>query len=124
MPEHRFQMLLALRQKYRVFLLSNINDLHLTWITAYLHEQYGITDFEQRYFDGVYYSHFVRMRKPDREIYEFMLADADLKPEESVFFDDLVPNIEMARACGISGIVHDPKIDITVEVKRLGLLHE
>ncbi|MBK8557145.1 MAG: hypothetical protein IPL65_15860 [Lewinellaceae bacterium] len=85
MPKARFDMLLALRQRYRVFLLSNINAIHEQWIAEYMETHHGIHDFEQRYFDGVYYSHLIRMRKPDAEIYSYMLADADILPEASIF---------------------------------------
>ena len=85
MQKERFDMLLKLRTSYRVFLLSNINDLHLNWIQEYMRETHEIHDFERRFFDGVYYSHFVRMRKPNQDIYSFMLDDADMKPEESIF---------------------------------------
>lgn len=106
MPPHRFEMLLRLRERYKVFLLSNINDLHATWIEDYLVREHGIGDFHGHYFDGVYYSHWIRLRKPDREIYEYVLADAELIPEETVFFDDLEVNIEAARQAGIRGILH------------------
>ncbi|GAB4491406.1 MAG: HAD family phosphatase [Saprospiraceae bacterium] len=106
MPSHRFEMLLRLRERYKVFLLSNINELHASWIDAYMLREHGIGDFHARYFDGVYYSHWIRLRKPDREIYEYVLADAELIPEETVFFDDLEINIEAARKVGIRGILH------------------
>jgi putative hydrolase of the HAD superfamily len=106
MPATRFDMLLRLRGRYKVFLLSNINDLHERWIAAYMEREHGISDFEHRYFDGVYYSHLIRLRKPDREIYEYVLADAELVPEETVFFDDLEANVEAAKKLGIQGVLH------------------
>jgi len=112
MPRARFEMLLRLRQHYKVFLLSNINDLHATWIDAYMVREHGIEDFQARYFDGVYYSHLIRLRKPDREIYEYVLADAELVPEETVFFDDMEVNVAAARELGIQGILHPPGREI------------
>lgn len=106
MPKARFEMLLQLRQRYKVFLLSNINDLHASWIDDYMVREHGIGDFHARYFDGVYYSHLIRLRKPDREAYEYVLADAELIPEETVFFDDMEINVEAARELGIRGILH------------------
>lgn len=122
MPPHRFEMLLELRKRYRVFLLSNINEMHLDWITAYMQREYQITDFEQRHFEAVYYSHLIRLRKPDASIYEYVLADADLKPEETVFFDDLPENIAAADALGIRGQWHDPQREIKEHLTTLGLL--
>ncbi|MCK6693201.1 MAG: HAD family phosphatase, partial [Thermoanaerobaculia bacterium] len=97
MPAERFDMLLRLRRHYNVFLLSNINELHAAWIDDYLLREHGISDFQSRYFDGVYYSHLIRLRKPDREIYEYVLADAEILPGETLFIDDLEENVNAAR---------------------------
>lgn len=112
MPRERFDLLLALRQRYSVFLLSNINDLHANWIDGYMAREHGLSDFQSRYFDAVYYSHLVRLRKPDRDIYEYVLADAELLPGETVFIDDLEPNVAAAQAVGIRGILKTPEVDI------------
>jgi putative hydrolase of the HAD superfamily len=106
MPKERFELLLSLKNRYKVFLLSNINDLHATWIDEYLVREHGIHDFKDRYFDGVYYSHLVRLRKPDLQIYEYMLEDAKINPEESIFIDDLLPNIQAAEKVRIQGLLH------------------
>jgi glucose-1-phosphatase len=118
MPRHRFDMLLRLRQQYKVFLLSNINDLHERWIAEYMPRAHGIQDYESRYFDGVYFSHLIRLRKPDTAIYEYMLADAELLPEECVFFDDLPENIAAAKAIGIQGFLHPVGSEIEEHVAR------
>jgi glucose-1-phosphatase len=120
MPTHRFEMLLQLRKQSKVYLLSNINDLHLRWITDYMAREHNITDFEQSYFDGVYYSHLVRMRKPNADIYEYLLADTNAIPEECIFFDDLPENIAASQALGIVGHWHDPQRDIKEHVEALG----
>jgi glucose-1-phosphatase len=90
MPAHRFELLLRLRQHYNVFLLSNINELHAEWIDAHMLREHGLPDFRV-YFDGVYYSHLIRLRKPNREIYEYAAADAELNPTETVFLMILWP---------------------------------
>ena len=119
MPAPRLDMLLELRRRYQVFLLSNINEMHERWIADYMLRSHGITDFEARFFDGVYYSHLVRLRKPQPEIYEYMLADAELNPAETIFFDDLPENIEAARALGIHGVVKPPEVEIRDVVREL-----
>lgn len=119
MPKARFDMLLRLRERYNVFLLSNINELHADWIDAYMLREHGIADFRERYFDGVYYSHLIRLRKPDRDIYEYVLADAELNAAECVFFDDLEPNIKAANTVGIRGILHPPGREIIEVVDSL-----
>ena len=123
MPSQRFEMLLQLRQRYNVFLISNINDLHERWIADYMAREHNIHDFEATYFDGVYYSHLIRLRKPNREIYEYVLADAELVPEECVFFDDMEINVEAARQVGIQGILHPVGSDIGERCRELGFLN-
>jgi putative hydrolase of the HAD superfamily len=122
MPRHRFDFLLRLRQHYQVFLLSNINELHERWIAAYMDREHNIHDFEARYFDGVYYSHFIRLRKPDQDIYEYVLADAELMPGETLFFDDLPINVEAARQVGIHGVLHEVGTDIEERCISMGLI--
>ncbi len=112
MPQERFELLTRLRERYNVFLLSNINDLHARWVDDYMLRKHGIEDFQIRFFDGVYYSHLIRLRKPDREIYEYVLADAELAAEETVFFDDMEENVAAAQALGIRGILKRPEEDI------------
>ena len=117
MPAPRFEMLLRPRQHYKVFLLSNINELHERWIADYMVREHSIRDYKSRYFDGVYSSHLIRMRKPDCNIYEYVLADAELAPEETVFFDDLEINVEAAKQVGIHGVWHKPGSDIVARMQ-------
>jgi putative hydrolase of the HAD superfamily len=113
MPRHRFELLLRLRERYKVFLLSNINDLHASWIDDYMVREHGIGDFHARYFDGVYYSHLIRLRKPDHEVFEYVLADAELAATETIFFDDMEANVAAAKEVGIRGILHPAGREIT-----------
>jgi putative hydrolase of the HAD superfamily len=122
MPGHRFEMLLQLRKRYKVFLLSNINDLHERWILDYMQREHGLTDYESRFFDGVYFSHLIRLRKPTRESFEYVLADAEILPEQTVFFDDLPDNVEAAKKLGIQGVWHEPGTEIATRLVQMGLL--
>lgn len=119
MPRHRFELLQQLRQQYKVFLLSNINALHERWIADYMVREHGIDDYESQYFDGVYFSHLIRLRKPDRAIYEYVLADAEILASESIFFDDLPANIEAAQQVGIQGFLHPAGTEIAEHVARV-----
>lgn len=120
-PE-KFALLEKLRKLYRVYLLSNTNELHLEWVHEDLKKHHGIADFETRFFDKVYYSHEIHLRKPDAEIYNFVTQDARLEPLETIFIDDLKPNIEAARLAGWNTYHHNPKDDIAgVMASILGL---
>lgn len=122
MPQHRFEMLQRLRRQYKVFLLSNINDLHERWIYDYMVREHGFHHYERLHFDGVYFSHLIRLRKPTSEIFEYVLADAELQPEQTVFFDDLPENVEAARLVGIQAVWHEPGTEIEERLVEMGLL--
>lgn len=101
MPEYRVDFLEELRNKgqYRLFLLSNTNSLHMEKVL----ENCGDALFNRfrGLFDQFYLSHEIGLRKPDREIYEFVLTQNDLHPEESLFIDDLEENTRGAEVLGI-----------------------
>ena len=122
MPRHRFELLLRLRQRHKVFLLSNINELHERWIADYMLREHGFTDYERLHFDGVYFSHLIRLRKPTREAFEYVLADAEILAAETVFFDDLPENVAAAEQVGIQGVWHEPGTEIGERLLKMGYL--
>lgn len=107
-PKQHFDLLRALRSRRNVFLLSNINDLHARWIDAYMLRVFDEPDYRSVYFDGSYYSHLIRMRKPDPQAFEYVLADADIRAEETLFIDDVLENVEGAKTVGIVGLWKGP----------------
>jgi putative hydrolase of the HAD superfamily len=117
-PLERLEMLERLKQKYQVFLLSNTNNSHLYYVHGYLKTIYGIENFEDRFFHRPYYSHLIGMRKPDRAIYDFVLKDAQLKPSETMFFDDMLVNIKAAQSVGIQAVLHPAGADIVQVLKN------
>ena len=90
-----FEYLKSVKDKYRLFLLSNTNVIHKRAVDVLFNK--GHLD---DYFEKAYYSHLVGMRKPNEDIFEFVLGDAGIKPEETLFIDDLYPNIETAKKMG------------------------
>ena len=86
--------------RFRTFLLSNTNALHKELYTSILKEQYSIAGLEDL-FEKAYFSHEIYMRKPDAEIYHYVLKDAGMNPEETLFIDDSEPNINTASSLGM-----------------------
>jgi len=78
--------------QFPLYLLSNTNDIH----RDYFLRQYPFF----RHFKGGTYSDTARASKPGREIYEIACREHGLTPAETFFIDDLLPNIEAARALG------------------------
>jgi putative hydrolase of the HAD superfamily len=98
-PKERIELLKELKPKYKTFLLSNTNAIHLDHFTGMVYKDYGLA--LDPLFHKAYYSHLVKMRKPDPAIYEFVLRDNGLKGEETIFLDDNLPNLKGAASVGI-----------------------
>lgn len=96
----RIELLELLKTKYRTFLLSNSNIIHYKHYLAQLQDEYGYQDFSEL-FERAYFSHDLGMKKPDYEIYDFVLSENNLKPNETLFIDDSKANIEAAEKLGI-----------------------
>jgi len=85
---------------YKIYLLSNFPKR--------LFEKEANQKFDFiRYTDGKVISSFVKLIKPDRAIYEYLLNTYSLKAEECVFVDDRPQNVEVARALGMKGIIFE-----------------
>jgi epoxide hydrolase-like predicted phosphatase len=99
-PPGRIEQLKELKGRYRTFLLSNTNSIHVKCFSAELFKAHGLSSLDDL-FEKVYYSHVLNMRKPDPEIYRHVLAENNLKASETLFLDDNAKNIEGARSVGI-----------------------
>lgn len=100
-PEKRLKFIqeLAKNKKYRLFLLSNTNDLHISWIQ----NDWGIELYTafKNCFEQFYLSHELRLRKPNKDIYNFVLEANHLIAEETLFIDDTKENTIAAKSLGI-----------------------
>ncbi len=115
LPGERLELLKKLRSTHRCFLLSNTNEIHMMAIHAYLHDTFGISDLSA-YFEKVYLSFEINMRKPDAEIFEFVLKENNLDPAETIFIDDSAQHVESAIKLGITGYLLDVKTESIVDV--------
>jgi putative hydrolase of the HAD superfamily len=100
-PQRRLDFLIDLAEskKYRLFLLSNTNDLHIKWVQNSLGNKF-YNEFKNC-FEQFYLSHEINFRKPDSEIYEFVLNENNLIADETLFVDDLPENTDSANTLGI-----------------------
>ena len=99
-PAERIELLKELKKKYRTFLLSNTNAIHLDCFTNIVKKAHGLESLDPL-FHKAYYSHLMGMRKPDAEIYEYVLKENGLKAEETIFLDDNLANLKGAASVGI-----------------------
>ena len=94
-PAHRLDMLKKLSRDRRIFLISNTNAIHYDALNASFVDVYGHKLGD--YFEKDYYSHILGMRKPNREVFEYITNECEIKPEETIFIDDSLQHIEGAR---------------------------
>ena len=99
-PENRLEFIktLAQEKKFNLILLSNTNDLHIKWIKE------NVSFFKEfaSCFDAFYLSHEINLRKPNTDIYEFVLQENKLIANECLFIDDTKDNTDTASTLGIN----------------------
>ena len=98
-PREKLELILDLRSKYMVYLLSNTNSIHWDYVckNAFNYRGFRMDD----YFEETFLSFEMHMAKPDKAIFEKMLQDANLLPEETLFIDDSEANCKAAEEVGI-----------------------
>ncbi len=103
LPAERWNLLESIRHTYRTFLLSNTNAIHLKYYFNYLQGIYGTFGY-LHLFEKAYFSHEIHMRKPNADIFEYVVTDSGIKPGETLFIDDFIENIETAGKLGFQTI--------------------
>lgn len=98
-PREKLDLLLDLRGRYMVYLLSNTNQIHWDYACEQMfsHRGFRIND----YFEDTFLSFEMHKAKPDHTIYEQMMKEANILPEETFFIDDSEANCKAASALGI-----------------------
>ena len=98
-PIYRLEFLEELSKNYTLFLLSNTDSIHIN----HFKEKVGEAFYNRFYncFKKVYFSYDLGMRKPDIEIYNFVINENNLIPEKTLFVDDNFDNIEGAKKTGL-----------------------
>jgi FMN phosphatase YigB (HAD superfamily) len=97
-PLYRLEFLQMLSKKYRLFLLSNTDAIHIETFE----QKSGISFYSDFYqcFEKVYFSFEVKMRKPNPEIFNHLLNNHELNPKRTLFIDDKKENTDAALALG------------------------
>lgn len=98
-PLYRLEFLQRLGMKYRLFLLSNTDEIH---INKFEHKV-GITFAREFYqcFEKVYFSFEIGMRKPQPEVFNYIIKKHDLSMKRTLFIDDKKENTDIAQSLGM-----------------------
>ena len=97
------EYLKGLQGRYRLFLLSNTNQIHLEAFREIYFRQYGNHGFDA-HFEKTWYSHEIGLRKPNVQCYLEVLGQKALHPGETLFIDDTLINIHGAQKAGLHTI--------------------
>ena len=101
--------LLLGKEKETVKLLSVLSQSYSTWLLSNTNPKHIQDEIEKKYLfpslvDGAIYSFDTRYRKPEKNIYNFLLKKSKSQPDQCVFIDDLIENVETARLVGMHAI--------------------
>lgn len=100
-PSEKLTMLTRLKKQFTTLILSNTNSIHLSYINEVILKGQSL----DAYVHHAHYSHRLGMRKPEREIFEYVLNAHSLIPDQTFFMDDNVDNINAAKALGLSAML-------------------
>ena len=109
-PVERLRLLRELKQHFKVMLLSNTNSIMFDTKIADCFAQEGLS--VSHYFDDIFLSYRLKACKPHAEIFEKVIAQAQIIPEETLFFDDSQQNLDTAAALGFKTYLVTPDRDI------------
>lgn len=105
------------REGYKLYVLSNTNPYVMGWACSehFSSEGKPLT----AYFEKLYLSYQIGCTKPDRRIFEFMLTDSKMQPEETLFVDDGASNIAAGRELGMYTFQPENGSDWSDELAKL-----
>jgi HAD superfamily hydrolase (TIGR01509 family) len=105
-PEERVALLKELSKRYKLYMLSNTSALHVKVFEKMYLDSAG--ESMHQVFDKIYYSHEIGWHKPDREAWDYVIKDAGIKAEETLFLDDNIHNIKASQELGFQAIhIHE-----------------
>lgn len=112
--ENSVNILRKLKEKgLKVYYLSNFH------CAAFEHMDKKYDLF--KLFDGGVFSFKEKLLKPEKEIYDKIIQEYNLKPDETVFIDDMKINVEAAKELGLKGIVLDDPKNLLAELQRFDI---
>lgn len=100
-PRDVIQLLGVLKLKYRLFLFSNTNVLHIEYLKKEFERQLGF-DLFNCVFDKAFFSNEIHHRKPHPESFKYVLEQAGIEAEETLFIDDSKQHLEGASKVGLN----------------------
>jgi len=105
-PKVRVELVQKLRNEFNIYLFSNTNAIHVLKYQDIFRKQHG---FEvSSLFEKDFHSNEIGFRKPSSDSFQEIIRLSGINPEESLFVDDSLLNVEGAIACGLKGYWLEP----------------
>jgi glucose-1-phosphatase len=101
LPAERIELLMRLKDHFRIFLLSNTNELHYANFREKIRRSFGDPDLLDKIFDKTYYSHQLGLRKPNAEVFQHLLEQNNLQAKYTLFIDDSEQHVKGAKTAGL-----------------------
>ena len=121
LPVENLELLEQLKDHYRLVLLSNTNAIHYECFFDQVEQLTGRRDLSP-YFEKEYYSHHIGKRKPDQEVFDFILGDCHIEPENTLYIDDSPQHLETAKSLHLKTLLKDQSKALKQTLKESDLL--
>ncbi|MDR1129684.1 MAG: HAD family phosphatase [Prevotellaceae bacterium] len=120
--QKKLDYILELRKKYKVLLLSNTNEISMSWARS---EEFlpGRKPLEY-YFDELYLSYKLGCVKPEPEIFQMVISLAGINPEETLYIDDGEANIAAGKALGFKTFLFEKENNFSEIESRIAYYEE
>lgn len=110
-PEFRLDALASLKEKYRIYMLSNTNPV---MFNSKIRDCFAIQGKTvEDYFDGIIVSYEAKCVKPNPGIFQYTIDQLGIDPEETLFFDDSQKNLDAAANFGFKTYLVEPGTEFT-----------
>lgn len=114
-------LLKEIKQHYnKLLLFSNTNETHMQFVRKDFKEKLGFDIFTEL-FDRSYLSNEIHYRKPDKEAFLFVLKDANINANETLFIDDTEKNIIGAKRVGLNAYLIK-KDETLIDIHKKGII--
>jgi len=117
LPAERLQFLSELKKDYNTALLSNTNPIHIQKFHEIIQKENKIDSLDS-FFDHVYFSSDLGMRKPDKEIFTLVCRQHGYQPNETLFIDDSIQHVEGAKLAGLHSFHLDTSKNDVIQLVR------
>jgi len=115
-PDEHIRRVRELSGKYQTYLLSNTNPIHCKYFNSELRKHFGIESLDHL-LTKAWYSHKLGLRKPDERVFRKVLELSRIKPDETLYLDDVEINLTSARAVGMQTMLITPDFSIIEALK-------